>query len=634
MKFGRELQTEAQEEFKYYYCTSQKGPMAWLTREKVDYDKLKRLIKDGVARGRYVEDDESQFIDTLERELEKVTAFHELKKDELNRRLASAETLLEKAESSTNTIGIAEEGTSKISSDVAKQIADELNGCSQTISKLSRFTKLNYTGFMKILKKHDKHTNFQLKSMFLMRMNNRPWYKDNLDDEIVALSDCYNRFNALSGQSPEKPLTRVGSLTQGDRVGRTIKFWVHPDNVTELKILLLKHLPVLYFGNRGGREGDASASYVYFDNESFDMYMDKLEETPGSENIRFRWFGQASDQPTILIERKSNSPNDSSPQDSQFLLKEKYINDYVNGRFTMAPKFQKMSERQGVPEKDIDALETLANSIQQTILDKQLKPVLRVYYNRTAFKIPGDESISVSIDTEIAMIREDNYDRIRSGENWRRSDINKETYPFKSLSRDECHLFPFAVMEIKLSLPVGGEAPYWVQEVIGSGLLEPVQKFSKFVHGVGTLLDNRVSILPYWLVCLFRRLTIQSHSWTRIFVGPTFKCPNNRDYWKRMLVTLVRLQRRMKFQTYQQKIEKWWRMKVLKKTNPCCETVLQMKKHRIIEDVNHCCKMQVSSCPMPVVFLDHLFVDINVSPSPCVWNPRCFSPTSEPCWPG
>lgn len=54
-------------------------------------------------------------------------------------------------------------------------------------------------------------------------------------------------------------------------------------------------------------------------------------------------------------------------------------------------------------------------------------------------------------------------------------------------------------LKLMLFAPAFQEAPEWVQDLIRSHLVEEVPKFSKFIHGVSTLLDNRVSLLPFWL---------------------------------------------------------------------------------------------------------------------------------------
>lgn len=69
--------------------------------------------------------------------------------------------------------------------------------------------------------------------------------------------------------------------------------------------------------------------------------------------------------------------------------------------------------------------------------------VMRTFYNRTAFQLPGDARVRISLDTELSMVREDNWDeRIRSGDNWRRTDIGID-WPFSQLPNDDKELFKY-----------------------------------------------------------------------------------------------------------------------------------------------------------------------------------------------
>jgi uncharacterized membrane protein YidH (DUF202 family) len=96
------------------------------------------------------------------------------------------------------------------------------------------------------------------------------------------------------------------------------------------------------------------------------------------------------------------------------------------------------------------------------------------------------------------MIREDNWDgKIRSGDNWRRTDIGID-YPFNQLPQSDIERFPYAILEVKLQTQAGQEPPEWVRELISSHLVEAVPKFSKFIHGCCTLYPNKIDLLPYW----------------------------------------------------------------------------------------------------------------------------------------
>ena len=61
---------------------------------------------------------------------------------------------------------------------------------------------------------------------------------------------------------------------------------------------------------------------------------------------------------------------------------------------------------------------------------------MRSFYNRTAFQLPGDARVRISLDTELTMVREDNFDGYdRTHGNWRRMDIGVD-YPFQLPEKD------------------------------------------------------------------------------------------------------------------------------------------------------------------------------------------------------
>lgn len=124
---------------------------------------------------------------------------------------------------------------------------------------------------------------------------------------------------------------------------------------------------------------------------------------------------------------------------------------------------------------------------------------MRTFYNRTAFQLPGNATVRISLDTELDMVREDNFDGVdRTHGNWRRMDFGID-HPFAGVKDSEKELFPYGVLEVKLATKVGEEPPEWIRNLINSHLVEAVPKFSKFIHGCASLLPERVDLVPFWL---------------------------------------------------------------------------------------------------------------------------------------
>lgn len=206
-----------------------------------------------------------------------------------------------------------------------------------------------------------------------------------------------------------------------------------------------------------------------------------------------------SDQ--IFVERKTHREDWTGEKSvkARFSLKEKHVNAYLSGRMTVESIFEKMRKEGKNSEQEIADLEQLAREIQYRVITRRLEPVTRTFYHRTAFQLPGDARVRISLDTELTMIREDNLDgRQRSGNNWRRMDIGVD-WPFSQLPPQDVERFPYAVLEVKLQTQAGQEPPKWIRELTASHLVEAVPKFSKFIHGTAALFPDRIHLLPFWM---------------------------------------------------------------------------------------------------------------------------------------
>ena len=317
---------------------------------------------------------------------------------------------------------------------------------------------------------------------------------------IVKLSKLYDLVRTRG--NPTKGDSAAGGGQQ-NFVRQTTKYWVHPDNITELKLIVLKHLPVLVFNpNKEFETKDSAITSIYYDNpQTWELYTGRLKKTEGAEAIRLRWYG-GMDSDTIFVERKTHREDWTGEKSvkARFALKEKNVNPFLQGRMTVGAAFSdKMRRDKKKSEEEIRNLEQLAHEIQYRVLTRRLVPVTRSFYNRTAFQLPGDARVRISLDTELTMVREDNLDgRQRCGKNWRRMDIGID-WPFRQLPPEDAERFPYAVLEVKLQTAAGQEPPQWIRELTASHLVEAVPKYSKFIHGTATLQPKRIKLLPFWM---------------------------------------------------------------------------------------------------------------------------------------
>ena len=545
MKFGRTIKTSLYPEWSSQY---------------LQYSDLKKQIKKRISdnNGSWSDKDEDEFVEDLRQELDKVYSFQKSKVSELTGRIEQVNSEVNHllavrdqhehhhhhhhhhheqegathqgegapAEGQTPKPPAGEQGGQDVHRDMMYQARDnagsddefdsdnedsdamedrfldleeQLASIIADVHDLALFTKLNYTGFLKIVKKHDKQTGRLLRKEFVQHyLSTRPFYKENYDALIVKLSRLFDIVHTRG--HPVKGDSSAGG-SQSAFVRQTTKYWVHPDNIVPLKLFILKHLPVLIFNTEKEYQPEDSAiTSIYYDNEDLELYLGRLEKTEGAEAIRLRWYG-GMDNKQIFVERKTHREDWTGEKSvkARFPIKEDQVNAFMRGEFRMNDTFEEMRKKGKKSDKEIDSMLQLASEVQYSILSRKLQPVMRSFYNRTAFQLPGDARVRISLDTELTLVREDNWDgKQRSGDNWRRMDIGID-YPFDQLPPGDVERFPYGVLEVKLQTQMGQEPPKWVRELVSSHLVEAVPKFSKFIHGCATLLSNRVDLVPFWL---------------------------------------------------------------------------------------------------------------------------------------
>ena len=208
-------------------------------------------------------------------------------------------------------------------------------------------------------------------------------------------------------------------------------------------------------------------------------------------------------------------------EETRLKLKQKFINGFIfNGDSHYKEAVLKKLKESGLVSNDLNKMSDDFDSIQQFIMQEELQPVLRTVYTRTAFQIPGDDRIRITIDSDILYVREDSFDKsrpIRDPKNWHRTDIDaKGANPIKMLRHGEYAEFPYSVMEVKIknsggaSLNNGASMEtakfpakhgQWINELTNSHLVKEVPKFSSYIQGVASLFgeDEKLDILPFWL---------------------------------------------------------------------------------------------------------------------------------------
>jgi uncharacterized membrane protein YidH (DUF202 family) len=263
-------------------------------------------------------------------------------------------------------------------------------------------------------------------------------------------------------------------------VRKTTKYMVSPSNLVRVKTIIIKHLPVLVFNgdiddlaSLDARDSSTICS-VYFDNRAHDSYHTRLDRLEGSTLIRVRWYESAGKQRELFVERKTHHDSWVSTKSikERFSLSEQHATRYFTGRWSLESGAN-------------DATIVLARELQDEIVQREFRPALRTIYRRVAFQESHSNAVRISIDSEMSFVDERVLGRGRDA--WQ-STIDRV---------DAAHVsaFPRCILEIKLTT---AEPIAWLDELLSSGLLQPVPKFSKFLHGTATLHRQYLNVLPTW----------------------------------------------------------------------------------------------------------------------------------------
>lgn len=479
----------------------------------IDYSRLKSILREDKPEDEdepWTEEDENRFCDEIfNTQLEKVAQFQAEKLEELRQKVDTAFDKLKE-------LPPVEEGKPKSDDDTRnlKDMEGELDNITNEVKELQKYSNLNYTGFLKIVKKHDRKRGdrYKIRPIMQVSLSKRPFNSEQAYSPLLnKLSLMYfairqqledhGTVDAFPLDPDSQPETYNGERYTAH------KFWVHQDNLLEVKTFILRRLPALVYSEQSAKEVDGqhdpTITSLYFDNRNFHLYSKKVEREAEASSLRLRWYGQLNTRPDIFLEQKVLHENGSS-EERKFVIKEKYVKPFLDGEYKMEKSVQKM-ERKGQSAEDVEEFRSTADAIQDFVRDNKLEPVVRANYVRTAFQNPGDDRVRISIDTDIAFIREDTLDRgrpCRDPTEWHRADIDNSamTYPFKNINQSEVSRFPYAVLEIKLR-ENGGKTKRaaWIQDLMGSHLVHPCPRFSKFAHGVASLFEDYVNRLPFWL---------------------------------------------------------------------------------------------------------------------------------------
>jgi SPX domain protein involved in polyphosphate accumulation len=192
MKFGQTLQKSVYQPWKGNY---------------IDYDKLKKLLREDVPTSaaaddeeEWTEHDESAFVEELVNvQLEKVHAFQSATWKRLQDETKECEDMLEplgaKAQEEREDGKASESGISEAKrKETLEAVMTKLNKITKETNELGKYSRINYTGFMKAAKKHDRKRgqSYRVGPLLRVRLNALPFNSENFSPLLYRLSILYS----------------------------------------------------------------------------------------------------------------------------------------------------------------------------------------------------------------------------------------------------------------------------------------------------------------------------------------------------------------------------------------------------------------------------------------------------------
>lgn len=356
---------------------------------------------------------------------------------------------------------------------------------SRDVKNLEEYAYINYEGFRKILKKHDKNCKVPMLASFMIDLQhseNSFWKLSRqlrqCVDGVVAMYERGGRYENLVLEPLEKPEADDGlDFSEGGVkkafIRKNHKFWVPRHRFYELMCRLSAYMPLYYFGEK---YVDPLTTSVYLDNDNLDMYARRLRREDGATLIRYRVYGDDHPSPNgvAFVERKTHCEAiyGGESRKERFQIHEHDIEQCIAGGAV---------EVVNAGKKD----EELAAEISAEINQKQIRPYVTTRYFRSVFQKDTDDRLRISVDSNLTMTKE------------------FHIFPWQwhsQLSRvpdtDEYHEFPYVVMELKLR---DVHMPEWFLKLVHENLVMEVPKFSKFLHSCVVFRKSDVPELPYWI---------------------------------------------------------------------------------------------------------------------------------------
>ena len=320
--------------------------------------------------------------------------------------------------------------------------------------RINQFVHINREGFRKIIKKHDKNSDYKLYPAWKWKIRYNPTFK------------LYPAIKKISGVQNQELEEIESNIDNKSFKRKSIKFWVSKDNIIPVICNILPHLPIHLWDEDINEHIYQMTSSVYFDNMEMDCYNKRIDKEENSKLIRIRWYGE--DMDNVFIERKVHHEKWTlfGSSKDRFSINSKYILSYLRGDIT----------RDG----------ELENEIYNEIVSQNLYPKIRTVYKRIAFQRKHTNDIRISLDIDLKMIKEKT-----SHLEWFTDEDN--------ILDNDVYRFPYAILEVKIAERFINNLPKWICDLIDSTLVIKQPNFSKFIHTCYHFYGNKCNKIPHWI---------------------------------------------------------------------------------------------------------------------------------------
>lgn len=146
-----------------------------------------------------------------------------------------------------------------------KEMGAKADDIASDFLRLEKYVNINFMGFHKILKKHDKHvTSNPVKAFYVNRMHAQAWVRGDYSDIVVRLSNVYSAIRQDHVAQENKDASQSFLRT-------TTKYWVKTEDVSRVKYAILRHLPVFLQKTSTGESDSQFTNSVYLDNDQLEL---------------------------------------------------------------------------------------------------------------------------------------------------------------------------------------------------------------------------------------------------------------------------------------------------------------------------------------------------------------------------